>query len=186
MAEIWKDIQGYEGLYQVSNLGRIKSLDRIVKNKNGMALKRGKVIQEASLGNYKKVSLWKNNKGKAFLVHRLVAIAFIENPDNLPEVNHKDENGCNNSVDNLEWCTHNYNYNYGTRKKRISDKMRGRPIGEQPVLQYTKEGVFVCRYDSALKAAEAIKGDNSAICRCANGKSKTSYGYKWEWEIKKD
>lgn len=185
MSEIWKPVKNYEGLYEVSNLGRVRSLDRVVRNRSGFAVKKGKVIRDAAVngGKYRKVGLWKNNTGTNALVHRLVAEAFIDNPNNLPEVNHKDENPENNCVDNLEWCDNLYNMHYGTLQERKTEKLRGRPTGSQPVSQYTKEGELIARYDSALKAAEALNGDNSAICKCANGKVKTSYGFVWKWEV---
>lgn len=183
MKEVWKDVQEYEGLYQVSNQGRVRSLDRQVKNRNGIATKKGKILSLPIVNKqYRKVSLWKDNKGKMMLVHRLVAKAFLPNPNNLPEVNHKDENPSNNAVDNLEWCGRLYNANYGTAIKRASEKRKGVPIGEKAIEQYTIDGEFVRRYDSALKAAEAINGNNSGICKCANGKYKTACGYVWRWE----
>lgn len=181
--EEWKDIKGYEGLYQVSNLGRVRSLDRQVRNRSGIAIKKGKILSLVTVNkHYKKVSLWKDNIGENRLVHRLVAEAFIPNPNNFPEVNHKDENPKNNTVNNLEWCDRLYNANYGTAIARATEKRKGVSVGEQPIEQYTIDGKFIRRYDSALKAAESINGDNSAICKCANGKSKTSYGYVWRWE----
>ena len=108
MQEVWKDIKGYEGLYQISNTGKVKGL------------KRNKVLKPIlQRSGYYYVDLQRKRR----LVHRLVAEAFIDNPDNLPEVNHKDENKLNNSVENLEWCDSKYNANYGTRNKR-----RGKPI----------------------------------------------------------
>jgi hypothetical protein len=184
MAEIWLPIKDYEGLYEVSNLGRVRSLDRKVRNRGGFAIKKGKIISDAAVSDhkYRKVGLWKDNVGKNALVHRLVAEAFLDNPNNLPEVNHKDENPENNCVDNLEWCDSYYNMHYGTGAERRADKRRGKPIGSQPILQYSKDGELLARYDSALEAAKAINGDNSAICKCANGKVKTSYGCVWKWE----
>lgn len=181
MNEEWRDIAGYEGLYQVSNLGRVRSLDRKVQNRNGLAVKKGKLLK--SVGKqYKKVGLWKDNKGTDVLVHRLVAMAFIPNPLNLPEVNHKDENKHNNAALNLEWCDRLYNARHGTAIQRRADKMRGKPIGEQAVNQYTVDGQFVQRHESATKAAASVNGDNSGICKCANGKYKTAYGFVWKWD----
>ena len=184
MNEQWKDVAGYEGLYQVSNYGRVRSLDRYVANKNGIALKKGKIITSADVSKkkYQKVNLWKDNSGKCYLVHRLVAEAFLPNPEHFQEVNHKDENPLNNSADNLEWCDRTYNAHYGTRGERAAAKVRGVPIGEQPILQYTIDGVLIARHESAMKAAMAVSGDNSSICKCANGKNKTSYGFVWKWE----
>lgn len=110
--EIWKDIQGYENKYQVSNQGRVRALHyRGTNNIKLVYIKRRK--------GYCQVSLWKNSSRKMFLVHRLVAQAFIPNPKNLPQVNHKDENKCNNCVNNLEWCDQAYNNKYGTRLDRV-------------------------------------------------------------------
>lgn len=122
MEEIWKDIEGYEGFYQVSNKGRIRSLDRIVKSdtRSSQFLKGSikSLIQNKST-NYITVSLTKFGKTKSFYVHRLVAKAFIPNQDNLPQVNHKDESRTNNCVENLEWCDSKYNNNYGTKVDRL-------------------------------------------------------------------
>ena len=118
MEEVWKDIEGYEGLYEVSNLGRVKSLhglsEKIMKNSNGS-------------GGYQKLSLTKNKIPKNFFVHRLVAQAFIPNPESKPEVNHIDEDKTNNRVDNLEWMTHIENSMFGTRNERSSVNRLGNP-----------------------------------------------------------
>ena len=124
MNEIWRDIPGYEGKYQVSNTGEVKSLNY---NHTGeiKLLKQG--IKKKG---YRQVNLYKNGKVKHHLVHRLVAIAFIPNPNNYKEVNHKDEDPSNNNVKNLEWCTREYNNNYGTRNKRTSESHKGKHHSE--------------------------------------------------------
>lgn len=106
--EIWKDIYGYEGIYQVSNFGQVR---RLCKNDN-------RIIKQEINRGYKRVCLSYKNVKKHFLVHRLVAFAFIPNPNNYPIINHKDENKLNNNVDNLEWCTHQYNLNYNGNRER--------------------------------------------------------------------
>lgn len=117
--EIWKDILGYEGLYQVSSYGRVRSLDRYDERNRFL---RGRILKLHTLRRgYLDVRLCSNGKVKSFLVHRLVAEIFIPNPDNLPQVNHRDENPSNDNVDNLEWCDGKYNVNYGTRIDRIRD-----------------------------------------------------------------
>jgi len=131
MEEIWKDISGYEGLYQVSNLGRVRSLDRLshyIRNGNPEAkLFKGRIMKQShTTDGYLMIYLRKGGKDKYYSVHRLVAQAFIPNPENLPFVNHKDEVKDNNCVDNLEWCTHIYNCNYGTAIERMRQKVTGK------------------------------------------------------------
>lgn len=116
VAEVYKSISGYEGLYQVSNMGNIKSLDR--ENNIGKHVTSKILKQTQTKDGYMRVQLSKSGITKSFRVHRLVAQAFTPNLDNLPQVNHKDENKENNCVDNLEWCTAEYNTNYGTRNER--------------------------------------------------------------------
>lgn len=120
--EIWKDIKGYEGLYQVSNLGRVKSLNYLGHHKE--MIKKPSLQKKTTMksSQYYQTVLYKNGKAKTVTVHRLVAEAFIPNPDNLPQVNHIDHNPLNNKVDNLEWCTAKYNSNH----KRNNRK----PLGE--------------------------------------------------------
>lgn len=123
--EEWRDIKGYEGIYQVSNLGRVKSLGNGKKRKE-------KILKQQKTGrwkNYYKVILFKNGIPKTKKIHRLVAEAFIPNPNNYPCVNHKDENPSNNFVENLEWCSYEYNNNYGTKNKRVSETLKGKNNG---------------------------------------------------------
>ena len=121
--EIWRPIEGYEGLYEVSNTGRVRSVDRYVEYSNGgIHLHKGKVLSPAKDKNgYLKVVLNCNGKCKTINVHGLAAQAFIPNPDNLPMVNHKDEDKTNNNVTNLEWCDVKYNLSYGTARIRERD-----------------------------------------------------------------
>ena len=119
--ENWKQINGFEGYYEVSNLGRVRSIDRVVVDnvRNCERLLKGKILIQRDNGSgYKGVQFCKEHKLYNKYVHRLVAEAFIPNQDDLPQVNHKDEDKSNNRVDNLEWCTSFYNNEYGTRKKR--------------------------------------------------------------------
>ena len=119
--EIWKPVPNYEGYYEASNLGKIRSLDRYIELDGRWGrytrFKPGKIMTPKydGRGMYLSVTLAKDGKNRKMLVHRLVASTFIENPDNLPEVNHIDEDKTNNSVDNLEWCDHKYNNNYGSK-----------------------------------------------------------------------
>lgn len=113
--EIWKDINGYIGIYQVSNMGNVRSLQREeYKCRQGYRVRKGRQLKPGrDKKGYLLVGLRKDGKCKTRRIHRLVAEAFIPNPNNLPQINHKDENKCNNTVDNLEWCTPSYNINYG-------------------------------------------------------------------------
>ena len=123
MEEIWKDIPGYEGIYQISNMGNARSLDRITFD--GRKLRSKPLKQFFDKDGYMKVGLCKNNNVKQYRVHRLVAIAFIDNPNYYSQINHKDENKTNNSFINLEWCDCKYNINYGTRTKKVVEATRG-------------------------------------------------------------
>lgn len=140
MRELWKPVAGYEGIYEVSSYGRVRSLKRVVNGKPGQLIpKKGIILKQSLLergGGYYRVMLSKNNKGKHFLVHRLVAEAFIPNPDGLPVVNHKDicslnnfvyvnpDNSIDPSKSNLEWCTIRYNSIYGDARAKAAEKCR--------------------------------------------------------------
>lgn len=117
--EIWKDVPNYEGIYQASNLGRIKQSQY------------NHILKPILHNRYYCVGLSKDGKVKQYRLHRLIAETFIPNPDNLPQVNHKDENKLNNNVDNLEWCDSKYNNNYGTKGARISKTKMGHTVSEE-------------------------------------------------------
>ena len=180
MEEVWKDIQGYEGLYQVSSLGRVRSLDRYVPHKTfGRKFCKGRtMITHINNAGYVTVNLCKGNKCTSFDVHRLVATAFLyaENP-NAVQVNHKDENKHNNRIDNLEWCSRSYNNTYGTKVARQKVQI------EKAVLQYDVGGNFVKEFPSATAAEKEISGKfTGAISHCLSGKTKTAYGFMWRFK----
>ena len=176
--EVWKDIVGYEGLYQVSNLGRIKSLPRQILSGIYYSNVRttDEIIKSTTISNagYELVALYKNNKEKRFTVHRLVAKTFIPNPDNLPEVNHKDEDKLNNHVGNLEWCTKKYNVNYGTSKQRLSDARK------KPVEKLDKDDNVICKYGFVTEVKKD-KFDPSRVIQCCKGRKEYYRGYKWRY-----
>ena len=176
--EIWRPIKGYEGLYEVSSYGNVRSVDRIVICSDGRnGLWKGRMMKpKKDIGGYLICSLWKNSKGKSFRVHRLVAQAFIQNPDNLPQVNHKDENKYNNHVENLEWCDGKYNVNYGTCIQRRAEKY------SKPVLQLDKEtNKVIAQYLSAIDAKRKLNIHQDSISKCCRGINKTAGGYKWKY-----
>lgn len=178
MEEVWKDIVGYEGLYQISNLGRVKSLPR-PKTKGGI------MTQHADKRGYKVVVLSKQGKLKVCKIHRLVAEAFIPNPGNLPQINHKDENKQNNCANNLEWCTAKYNANYGTKAMRAyaTSKRMGKALNEEkPIIQYDLNRKYVAGYSSATEASVILGVDQSTISKCCRHIRKSAYGYLWEYK----
>lgn len=127
MKEVWKSVIGLEGRYEISNLGKCRSVNRTTADRRGRKIRLKGRILKPYLGEYVEYVL-KHPDGKQHLHtgHRLVAEAFIPNPDNLPCFNHKDENKYNNSIDNLEWCSHSYNARYNGNSRRIGMKMKGR------------------------------------------------------------
>lgn len=171
MKEIWKDIPQFEGLYQVSNLGRVKSFRQSTKYR-----KAKEFILKTSLANngYCQVTLYNLSYKKKFLVHRLVAEAFIPNPDNLPQINHIDENPSNNRADNLEWCTAKYNNLYGSARIRSVDTK------SIPVEQYTLEGKPIAIYRSAKIASELLGISYKAIRHAAHS-GKRCDKYLWKY-----
>lgn len=181
--EIWKDIEGYEGLYQVSNLGNVRSLDRAIDScYNSKQSIKGKVkIQELKNNGYMRVTLCKDGKCKHYHVHRLVAEAFIPNPDNLPFCNHMDEDKTNNKSSNLEWCDAKYNQNYGTCRQRIREKQINDPKRSKKVYQYTMDGQLVKIWEST-KECERNGYSSGCISLCCLGKQKQHQGFYWLYD----
>lgn len=155
--EIWKKINGYYN-YEVSNYGRIKSKNKILK-------------PQLKGNGYLQVSLCANGKCKTFILHRLVAKTFIPNPNNYKEVNHKDENKYNNNVSNLEWCTRSYNMKYGNQINKHCKAIK----------KYNLKGYYLCTYKSAREASLIEKINYSGISQCCNKKIKTYKGYIWRF-----
>lgn len=178
--ETWRDIPNYEGIYQVSNLGQVRSLDRIVSMRSPQNIRsiKGKFMKPFIEEGYKRLCLTKNGKKRKLWVHRLVAMAFIPNPNNLPEINHIDENPANNHVDNLEWCDRLYNIHYGTRTERMAISQGC------SVEQLTLQGDVINTFYSFHEAARAIgnSASASAICAVCRGRFKSYYGFKWRYK----
>ncbi len=164
MREIWKDINEYEGLYQVSSLGNVKSI------------KSNKFLKINMTGEYDFVSLYKNNKKTIKKVHRLVAENFLENIDNYECVNHKDENKRNNCVNNLEWCTKKYNCNYGIRNEKMSKRK-----SKYKIKQLDLNNTIIKIWNNVWELRESTNYNINVIRQCCKKKCKTCYGYKWEY-----
>ena len=172
MEEEWRDVVGYEGLYQVSNMGRIKSFPR-----KGTRTKEDRILKPLQNNNsYQYVDLYKNKKVKRYLIHRLVASTFIDNFKNYNCVNHKDENPKNNKVDNLEWCTQEYNINYGTGNKRRSQTEK------MTILQYDLQLNFIKQWEGLVEAASKLNISVGNVCSCCRGKRKHAGGYIWRYK----
>lgn len=184
--EIWKDVEGYEGLYQVSNFGRLKRLN--YKNSGKDKILKAKNHPQGYLFN----PLWKNGKRKNYFIHRLVAMAFLDNPNDYPEVNHKDENQANNKVENLEWCTSSYNTKYSRKKhpERYLTSYKGKRTSHvskyscYEVNQLSLDGEIIKTWNNIAEIVRETKYNNASITRCCFGKRKTAYGYKWEFADK--
>lgn len=165
----WRAIKGFEGKYEVSSDGRVRSLNY---------MRRGypKELIPNIIHGYERVMLYEKSKYKCFSVHRLVAMTFIPNPNNYPCINHKDENKQNNNVDNLEWCTQYYNVHYGSGLQRLSNKAKKKP------LEQLKDGVVVKRWESISEAMRA--GYTwSSISKVIKGKWTHYKGYQWQYAI---
>lgn len=163
MTEIWKDIKGYENLYQVSNLGNVKSLFRYKKILKKLVDKDG----------YLYVRIYKNKKSKHCLIHRLVAQAFIKKEMDKDQVNHIDFNKKNNVVSNLEWCNCAENIHHSSKAGRYKYN------NAKKVIQY-KDNKVIKVWNSVSEASEAMKIPTSNICKCCNGFRQTAGGYAWK------
>lgn len=182
--EIWKDIKGFEKRYQVSNLGRIKSLSKFINN-NPKSKSIGFYSKERILNffdnkkGYQLVKLYKDNKHYTIKVHRLVAEAFISNPNNLPQVNHIDGNKKNNRVDNLEWCTAKENQVHAWKNNLIKKRIGKENKLSKKVNQYDLQGNYIKTWNCVEEARKVLHISNiSSVC---NGKRNKAGGFIWRY-----
>jgi len=190
----WKPIKDFEGIYEVSNDGRVRSLDKKVNVSNQYGAKAKRIIKGRELkqifnGMYYVVGLSNNNKMKQYFVHRLVAETFIDNPNNYNCVNHIDCNKLNNNVNNLEWCSKEYNTSVAWKDGQINipkgknNKMYGKygkdANKSKPIYQYDLQGNFIKKWDSQKDVERELGFRQNCISNCALGRSKSSYGYVW-------
>lgn len=178
--EIWKPINGFEGLYEVSNTGLVRSMDRVIVTKRGVKKPlKGKILKPNMNDGYAYICLSKDGKELKYKAHRLVAEAFIPNPDNLPYINHKNECKSDNRVENLEWCTKWYNEHYGTFHEKSVTNLR-KKLG-RPICQYDMNGNFIREY------ACIVDTDKHGFCSdsvgdCCRGRLKQHRGYIFRYK----
>ena len=178
----WRDVKGYEGIYKVSEKGVVISLPRVVNgiNNNVRFQKLYKMKIHQDKNGYWIVNLSKDYTNDLKLLHRVIAEAFIPNPNNLPHINHKDENPSNYAIDNLEWCNHLYNMNYGTRNERVAAKNTNGKLSK-PVLQLDMQGNIIKEWISIAEAERNVFRQ-SGISNCCAGRIKTHKGFIWKFK----
>ena len=182
--ETWRDVVGYEGYYKVSNIGRVKSVERKIWNGKGYKTEFSRILKQAlNYKGYPIVYLSKESKQKTVSVHRLVALAFISNPQNKPQVNHIDGNKKNNNVSNLEWCSNQENQLHAVINKLNDHSTYKSGKAERPVYKIdTETNEIIAKYNSIAEATDAIGyKSKSNIGACCRGLKKTVGGYKWKY-----
>ena len=179
MQEIWKDVPGYEGLYQVSNVGRVKSVYRIINRNRGYVARKEVILKPCIRRRYLFVQLSKNGKQKNFFVHRLVAMAFIDNPKNYPQIDHINGDKYNNSVDNLRWVTAKENSN----NPNASNSPIGKTKKGKVIIQCDLQGNPIKEWASSVDIQRKFGYWRGNITNCCLGVVKTSYGYIWRYKL---
>lgn len=188
--EVWKDIKGYEGLYQISNLGNIKSLNKVQKlyiNNAKSGIRKGKQLKLILFNNgYYFVNLSKNGKIHSYAVHRLVAKTFISNPNNLPIINHIDGNKLNNNINNLEWCTYSHNiqeaFRLGLSKPIWKGKFDKNHNRSKKIIQYDLNGNVIKEWNSIAEASRQLNIEQKNISACCRKKIKTFKKFIWRFK----
>lgn len=181
--EIWKDIAGYEGLYQVSNLGNVRSLR--YRNRDEVR----ELFLKPHVRGYLQVELHKDGKRKMFTVHRLVALAFVDGYEENKQVNHIDENKRNNVSTNLEWVSASQNVLHSiSHRKVVNGELRYYPkfqarTDKRPVVQMSLDGEIIERWESTIKVKEKLGYSDWSVKQCCRGNRQTAYGYKWQYAI---
>ena len=182
MKEIWKDIKGYEGLYQVSNLGRVKSLKREIKNQYNKYIIKEKIITSFDNGKgYLRLYLYKNGISKNYYIHRLVAEAFIPNPNNYMEINHKSGIKTENFVNNLEWCNRKQNMEHAYKNKLKINKKGIENNKSVKIKQIDKNNNQINIFYGIREAERKTNINHTNIILCCKGKRKYAGGFKWEY-----
>ena len=183
MREIWKPIDGYEGFYEVSNLGRVRSYIPPANSKNVRRSTPKIMTPQVNDNGYVVIALVKNKTRKVFRVHRLVATAFVDIVEGKPYVNHIDGDKTNNRFDNLEWCTRSENMLHAIKVGLLKPKSGKENPRSRRVKMYDMEGNFIRRFDSVIEAAKYCGRKNqSSISACCRGNIPHSYGYLWRYE----
>lgn len=190
--EVWKDIEGFEGLYQVSNLGRVKSLEKKVRPNRGSYVHKERIMtSNCTTHRYRRIILKHNGKKTCRYIHRLVAQAFIPNPENKPQINHKNGDRYFNHVSNLEWCNQNENmihsYAIGLRTSPMKGVNGGNHPASTSVIQICPEtNKIINKFDSLIEAANSLGVNNPRSTSCSissacSGKYHTAAGFKWKY-----